>query len=265
MTQRVGAHTGEDDPIAYASGIGADLVQIFLGDPQSWSAPTVTFDGGAPALREAAAAAGVGIVVHAPYVLNVATTNNRIRIPSRKLLQKVVTLAGEVGALGVVVHGGHVSSGDDPAVGYDNWRKAIEQTEAPVPIFIENTAGGANSMARGLEKIARLWETVAAADGGDEVGFCLDTAHAFAGGDQLAGLAQRVREVTGRIDLVHLNNSQGDFDSGVDRHAGIESEAGLIPPADLGVVVTDAGAPVILETPADGHLREVAWVREQGA
>ena len=47
--------------------------------------------------RAAAEAADVALYVHAPYVLNVATTNNRIRIPSRKLLQQTVDLAAEVG------------------------------------------------------------------------------------------------------------------------------------------------------------------------
>src|SRR5699024_9308852 len=126
MTQLVGAHVGQADPIASAKQVGADLVQIFLGDPQGWSAPQVDYPGGAEALREAAADAGVSLVVHAPYVLNVARPNNRIRIPSRKLLAKVMDLAGQIEAIGVVVHGGHVRAEDDPDTGFDNWRKAIE-------------------------------------------------------------------------------------------------------------------------------------------
>ncbi|HLS15887.1 MAG TPA: deoxyribonuclease IV [Beutenbergiaceae bacterium] len=264
MAVAVGAHVKREDPIAAATERGADLVQVFLGDPQSWSAPQVDFDGGATALRESAEQAGVGIVVHAPYVLNVASLNNRIRIPSRKQLQKTVTLAAQIGAIGVVVHGGHVRAEDDPEVGYDNWRKAIDQLEAPVPIFVENTAGGTNSMARGVAKIERLWEAVRAADGGDEVGFCLDTAHAFAGGDELDGLAAKIVAATGRIDLVHANNSKGAFDSGADRHAAIhDTDAGLIPADQIGALLKDAGAPVILETPgpAPVHAEEITWVR----
>ena len=55
----------------------------------------------------------------------------------------------------------------------------------PVPLLIENTAGGDNAMARRLEAIARLWEAIGAASGGDQVGFCLDTCHAHAGGNDL--------------------------------------------------------------------------------
>ena len=39
-----------------------------------------------------------------------------------------------------------------------------------------------------------------------EVGFCLDTCHAYAGGEELSGIADRVKAITGRIDLVHCNN-----------------------------------------------------------
>ncbi|MGC0272723.1 deoxyribonuclease IV [Pseudactinotalea sp. Z1739] len=263
MTQLVGAHAGQDDPIGYAREVGADLVQIFLGDPQKWSAPSAPHPDGADGLRRAAQQAGIALVVHAPYVLNVASLNNRIRIPSRKLLAKVMDLAGQIEAIGVVVHGGHVRAEDDPEVGFDNWRKAIEQTPKPVPILIENTAGGNHSMARGVERIARLWESVSAAEGSEQVGFCLDTAHAFAGGEELDGLTDRIRAITGRIDLVHLNNSLGAFNSGQDRHAGIHAADGLIEPGALGTLAAAAKSPVVLETPGAGHAEELTWVREQ--
>ena len=79
MTIRLGAHVDSIDPLADAAALGAEVVQIFLGDPQSWKAPACLVDGGAPALKAAAEAAGVGIVVHSPYALNVASANNRIR------------------------------------------------------------------------------------------------------------------------------------------------------------------------------------------
>ena len=119
-TQPIGAHVDQADPVGEARARGAEVVQIFLGDPQSYKGPVVAYDGGAAALREAAEAAGVGIFVHAPYIINVATTNNRIRIPSRKILQQHMDVAAEIGARGLIVHGGHVNKTDDPAVGFDN-------------------------------------------------------------------------------------------------------------------------------------------------
>ena len=107
--------------------------------------------------------------MHAPYVVNVATTNNRIRIPSRKLLQQHVDAAAEIGAKGLVVHGGHVNASDDPATGFDNWRKAIEATDLKLPLLLENTAGGDHAMARRLDRIAGTWEAIQAAEGAEQV------------------------------------------------------------------------------------------------
>ncbi|WP_454085685.1 deoxyribonuclease IV [Georgenia sp. Marseille-Q6866] len=259
----VGAHVDQTDPIAEAQARGADAVQLFLGDPQGWKGPEVRYSGGAEALRAAAADAGIALYVHAPYVLNVATTNNRIRIPSRKLLQKQVDAAAEIGAAGIIVHGGHVLASDDPATGFDNWRKCIDQLDAKVPVLIENTAGGTRAMARGVERLEQLWAAVMEADGGADVGFCLDTCHAYAGGEELAGLVERVRAVTGRIDLVHANDSRDAFDSGADRHANLGQ--GSLPLEDLAALLREAGAPVVVETPggAEEHRTDMAWVREQ--
>ena len=257
----VGAHVEQTDPIAEARARGADAVQFFLGDPQGWKGPEVRYPGGAEALRAAAEEAGVALYVHAPYVLNVATTNNRIRIPSRKLLQKQVDAAAEIGAAGIIVHGGHVLASDDPAVGFDNWRKCIDQLDAKVPVLIENTAGGNRAMARGVERLEQLWAAVLEADGGADVGFCLDTCHAYAGGEELAGLVDRVRAVTGRIDLVHANDSRDAFDSGADRHANLGQ--GTLPADELADLLRAAGAPVIVETPGgvEEHRADIAWVR----
>lgn len=258
----IGGHGGDTDPIAEARERGGTLAQFFLGDPQSWKGPVVNYAGGAAALRADAEAAGIDLFVHAPYPLNVASSNNRIRIPSRKLVQQVLNAAAEVGAKGVVVHGGHVLKDDDPTVGFDNWRKCIDGLEMPVPLLIENTAGGDNAMARRLERIAMLWDAIGAAKGGDTVGFCLDTCHAHAGGEELASVVERVKAITGRIDLVHANDSRDAFDSGADRHANFG--AGHIDGADLAAVVREAGAPVVCETPggAEGQAADIAWLRE---
>ncbi|KRF37605.1 deoxyribonuclease IV [Nocardioides sp. Soil805] len=263
MSIRIGAHVDQTDPIAEAQARQAPLVQFFLGDPQSYKGPEVRYAGGAAALREAAEQAGVDLYVHAPYIVNVATTNNRIRIPSRKLLQQHVDAAAEIGARGLIVHGGHVNKDDDPEKGFDNWRKAIEATDLKLPLLIENTAGGDNAMARHLERIARVWDAIGSAEQADRVGFCLDTCHAHAGGNALETVVADVKAITGRIDLVHCNDSRDAFDSGADRHTNLG--AGRIDPDLLAAVIRDAGAPVCLETPggAAEHTDDIAWLRER--
>jgi deoxyribonuclease-4 len=255
---RLGAHLHDGDPLAQAQAIGADAVQFFLGDPQGWKAPVLPGD---PAEMAAAfRAANITAYVHSPYVINVASANNRIRIPSRKILEQQLEAAASIGAAGLIVHGGYVTAGTDPQEGYDSWRKAVERIDRPLPMLIENTAGGEGAMARGLDAIARLWDAIAGAAGsGGEIGFCLDTCHAFASGEDLAGIADRVKAITGRVDLVHCNNSRDEFGSGRDRHAPLES--GQIEPGMLVDVVRAAGATAICETPDPAA--DVRWLQGQ--
>lgn len=254
---RIGAHVDSDDPAAAAAARAADAVQFFLADPQGWKSPEPRAD--AAALR----AAEVAVYVHAPYVINVATLNNRIRIPSRKLLVSHAEAAAAVGAVGLIVHGGHVNKGDDLAAGFENWRKtfayAAESGGFACPVLIENTAGGDNACARRLDALAGLWDVI----GEYDVGFCLDTCHAHAGGEELLGIVDRVKAITGRIDLVHLNDSRDPFDSGRDRHANIGQ--GEIDPELLLAVVAAAGAPVLVETPggAAGQGADISYLRDR--
>lgn len=258
---RIGAHVDQTDPIAEAQARKAPLVQFFLGDPQGYKGPEIRYAGGADGLRSDAQEAGVDLYVHAPYIVNVASTNNRIRIPSRKLLQQHLDAAASIGAKGLIVHGGHVTKDDAPEKGFDNWRKAIEATDLKLPLLIENTAGGEHAMARRIDRIKGVWDAISGAEGFDQVGFCLDTCHAWAGGIGLADAAADLRGITGRIDLVHANDSRDTFDSGADRHTNFGH--GKLDPDEFAAVVRDAGAPVICETPGgpDEHLADFAWLR----
>ena len=258
-TLSIGAHVEQADPVAEARARDTTLVQFFLGDPQGYKGPEIRYHGGAAALRDAAEKAGIDLYVHAPYIVNVATTNNRIRIPSRKLLQQHMDAAAEIGAKGLIVHGGHVSKDDDPAKGFDNWRKAVEATDIKIPLLIENTAGGDNAMARHLDRIAGVWDALSAAEGAEQVGFCLDTCHAWAGGIDLGTAVDKVRGITGRIDLVHANDSRDTFDSGADRHDNIGK--GHIEPELIVEVLRAAGAPAVVETPAAWHEADINLLR----
>ena len=259
----IGAHVDQADPIGAALERGAALSQFFLGDPQDWKKPTFEYEGGADALRRDAEKHGIDLYVHAPYIVNVATANNRIRIPSRKILQQQVDAAAAIGAKGLIVHGGHVNKDDDPEVGFDNWRKAIERTDLKVPLLIENTAGGTNAMTRHLDRIGRIWDSIDGVEGADMVGFCLDTCHAHAGGNDLSTIVEKACSIVGRIDLVHCNDSRDAFDSGADRHTNLGQ--GKIDPESLVAAVREAGAPVVCETPggAAGHQADFAWLRER--
>ena len=253
----IGVHASGGDPCADAAGVGAQAMQVFLGNPQSWSAPTFAY-GSAADLATNAQDHSLEIWVHAPYLINVATGNNKVRIPSRKALGAQIDAAAAVGARGLVVHGGQVQAGEDHSIGYANWTKAVDQLDmhTKVQVLIENTAGGENSMARGLEAIARLWDAV----GHSGVGFCFDTCHAWASGIDLPDAIDAVLAVTGRIDLVHCNDSRDEFGSHRDRHAHLGE--GHIPLDALMESVRRANAPLILETSTEGQLGDIALLRE---
>lgn len=246
----LGAHIPGDDPLGEAKSVGASCLQMFVGPPQSWKKPPPRPD--ADKLKKSK----FPIYVHAPYLINVASPNNRIRIPSRKILANTVEMAATVGALGVIVHAGHAEDGIDR--GFIRWYKVFEEGEFEVPILIENTAGGTNAMGRQVEVLAKLWEQLE----GFDVGFCFDTCHAHAAGEDLAGAVERVTKICGRIDLLHANDSRDPPGTGADRHANLGR--GEMDADALRAMIRAAKAPVVCETPgtADDMRADLAFVRE---
>ncbi|MCJ7726571.1 MAG: deoxyribonuclease IV [Acidimicrobiia bacterium] len=249
----IGAHIRSDDPLGGARAKGADVIQMFLSNPQSWKKPVPRED--ADELK----AAGIPIYAHAPYLVNVGSANNRVRIPSRKIIADTVAAAAAVGAAGVVVHGGHLGDDEDLSEAWDRWRKALEPIDLVVPVLIENTAGGGNAALRDIANYGPLWEAI----GHLNVGVCLDTCHAWAAGDDLETVVERICGLTGGISLVHCNDSRDPFDSSRDRHANLGR--GFIPEDLIVGVVRAAGAPVVVETPDDddGQAKDIVWLRER--
>lgn len=247
----IGAHVPNESPLDEAADRDADLVQMFLSNPQSWKAPEPRPD------AAALAAASLPIYVHSPYLINVGSPNNRVRIPSRKILADTVAAAAAVGAAGVVVHGGHVGDDEGPEVGHDRWRKALESFDMAVPVLLENTAGGEKAILREIDAYASLWEVI----GEFGVGVCIDTCHAWASGEDMTTVADRARAATGRLDLVHCNDSRDTAGSWRDRHANLGH--GQIPEELLVGLVAAAGAPVVVETRngTEAQAADIAWLR----
>jgi deoxyribonuclease IV len=248
---KVGAHVPSRSPLTEATERNADLVQIFLSNPQSWKKPPPRAD------QAELRASPIPIYVHAPYLINVCADNNRVRIPSRKILQDTCDAASEIGAEAVVVHGGHVTGDGPQEEGIVRWRKALDSLDTDMKVLIENTAGGDKALARRVEWIGKLWEEI----GGYGVGFVLDTCHSWAGGEPFDELVERVVSHVGRIDLLHANDSKDPFDSRRDRHENLAR--GLIPADELGTTILAADAPVVVETPGGvvEHSADIEWVR----
>jgi deoxyribonuclease-4 len=250
----IGAHISSAKAIEENKYVKGNTFQIFISSPQMWRSPKPRED--ADMLQDFDGP----IYVHAPYLINVATANNKVRHPSRKLLKDTCKVAASFGAKAVIVHGGSVGEGGDITKGYEYWRKAIQEVEdTGMRILVENTAGGKNSIAREMDSIERLWEVV----GDLNVGLCLDTCHSWAGGIPTKDAVKGFKKLVKKIDLVHFNDSKDDFNSSRDRHQNLGK--GNIPKDELEYVIKNCKTDIIVETPGglDEQKKDVAWVKRR--
>lgn len=233
----VGVHVPGQQPLDEASALGADCIQIFLSDPQSFKVPKTRPD--ADVLK----AATIPIYVHAPYLINVCSPLPNRRHGARNILRNTCTAAANIGAAAVIVHAGHAE--DALEEGFGRWARTLEQLKSTVPVYIENTAGGKNAVARRFDDLARLWDAVQGAETDVPVGFCFDTCHAHAAGEDLTDAVERVLGIVGTIDLLHANDSQDAPGTGRDRHA--RPGHGKIGPELMRHMIAAADAPVVVE------------------
>jgi deoxyribonuclease-4 len=129
------------------------------------------------------------------------------------------------------------------------WVRSLELLKSNVPVYIENTAGGDNAVARRFDALAKLWDAIGTAKTSVEIGFCFDTCHAHAAGEQLDDAVERVLAIVGKIDLLHANDSRDAAGTGADRHANLGK--GEIGAEVLSAMIRAAGPPAIVETPGD--------------
>lgn len=252
----VGSHVDTDHPLRLADVLGAECVQIFLSDPQSFKKPPDRRD------EEELRSSTLPIYVHSPYRINVCSPHSNVRYGSRRILQQTLTAAERIGAAGVVVHGGHAE--DELDEGFGRWVRTIETLETTVPVLIENTAGGNNAVTRRLSDFARLWEALTAANPDVPLGICIDTCHLHAAGEDLTDAIERAIATLGGINLLHANDSRDEAGSGRDRHTSLGT--GKVPLDALHHMIRAAGAPVICENKQPAAVEtmqaDMAFVRE---
>ncbi len=245
----IGSHVHLDDPLAAAEADGADVVQFFLGNPQSWKKPKPRDD------AEVLKASSMPLYVHAPYLINVASANNRVRIPSRKILQDTCDAASKIKATAVIVHGGHADDNDVEA-GFERWRQGAEG-----PRDRRGRVPGEHRRRRPRDGPSLRHHRPAVGPHRRQGHRVLPRHLPCLGGWR--GADRRGRSdhgITGRIDLVHCNDSSDAAGSGADRHANFGT--GQIDPELLVAVVKAAGAPVICETADEGRKDDIAFLRE---
>jgi deoxyribonuclease-4 len=251
----LGTHVDRPAALADAEACQAEVIQLFLSAPRTWAAPKRRGD------EEAIAASGLAVYVHAPYLANPASANPEVRAKTRQCLQEQTAAAVAVGARGVVVHGGHPTGSGTVDDGIAGWLEVLAGWEPVVPILVENTAGGTAAVARRFDDFARLYDALRTH--GHQIGVCLDTCHAHAGGESLDRCVERLVRFAGQVDFVHVNDSKDPFDSGRDRHENLG--AGLCALDEIVGAVAAAGCPAVVETPGgvQAQAADVALLRSR--
>ncbi|NHC45605.1 deoxyribonuclease IV [Motilibacter aurantiacus] len=282
-TSLVGAHVPTTGGLArgafgYADKVGAEAVQVFVGNPRGWAASA-----GDPKqdslFRDRCSELQVPAFVHAPYLINFGSPTVETSERSADALRHVLRRGAAIGARGVVVHTGSTVDSAGREVGLARTREGLlplldelEALEDAPALLLEPTAGQGQSLCSTMDELGPYLDAL---DGHPRLGVCLDTCHAFAAGHDLAqpgGVKKtldRLVEVAGkgRLQLVHANDCKDVVGSSKDRHENIG--AGHIGPdafAELFRHPAVRGVPLVIETPgkADGekHAADIALLKQ---
>lgn len=200
------------------------------------------------------------IVVHAPYIINIANTiKPHVFELGVEFLQSEIERTQALGAKDIVLHpGAHVGEGTDAGI-----KKIIEglnevlTNDNDVRIALETMAGKGSEIGRNFEEIARIIDGV---DNNERLSVCFDTCHTHDAGynvkEDFDGVLNEFDKIIGvdRIKVVHVNDSKNDIGAHKDRHENIGF--GYIGFDALNYIVhhdTFKEIPKILETPYVGE------------
>jgi deoxyribonuclease-4 len=276
----IGAHVPVSGGLAtgglrYAAAVGADAIQVFVSNPRGWALAAGDQRQDA-ALREHVALTGLPVFVHAPYLLNVASPDPLVRERSAESLRFSLLRGGEIGARGVVVHTGSAIAGDR-ADALRRVRDCLLPVLAEIrddgPDLLLEPMAGQGQMLCGM--VADLEPYLDALDWHPRANVCLDTCHVFAAGHDLTArhgvsrmlraLQTACRDPSGRLRLIHANDSKGGCGSRRDLHENIgHGQIGRPAFASLLRHPVTAGVPFIVETPGgeSGQAKDTAALRE---
>ncbi len=259
-----------DLAIDRAQELGCTTFQMFTRSPRRWKLGELGVEE-VQRFKEKRRKAGFGkVVVHMPYLPNLASPQKATMKMSRASLVEEVRRCGLVGADYLVVHlGSHMGKGS--MVGMKNvseaCREAIEKNDNDTMILLEIMAGQRNCVGARFEEIKLILDGIPQRS---RVGVCFDTCHAFAAGFDLASENAVSRtiglfdELVGlrEIKVFHLNDSKAPLGGGLDRHEHIGM--GFIGTRGFRALLHYPGIArrlLILETPADGRMDSAEELR----
>lgn len=269
-----GIHTAVDR----AEAVGAESLQVFTQSPRTWR-PTnhdpETFD----RFRKRREEVGLqGVLCHALYLCNFATTKDDIYEKSVLALRNTMQVACAIGADGVVVHvGSHLGAGLEAGLErvLPAMELVLELCNDTTWLLMENSAGAGGTIGRSVDELATIYERL---DRHPRLGLCLDSCHLYVSGIDVtdeATLDALLDEVDSSIGLdrlraLHVNDSAAPLGSNRDRHANIGE--GLLG-EKLGVFLGNErlqGLPAVLEVagpenkgPDANEVRKTKEMRER--
>lgn len=223
-----------------AQEIGCNAMQMFASNPTAWTPPS----GGESSCLAFAEAARVRdlvpVVLHAPYLINLAASLQVNREKSIALLRWTLQRAALLGASAVVLHpGSHKGYGVE--AGVDLVAGAIAQilpdTPPEVLLLLENSVGAGHTLGGEFTELAAILQRLSVYS--DRLGVCLDTAHLWGAGHDISThesalqVLQHFDETIGlqRLQILHLNDTEKALGSRRDVHTrigeGVIGEEGL--------------------------------------
>jgi len=168
------------------------------------------------------------IVIHAPYIMNLANPNSEKRAFAVDFLSEEIRRSHALGAKDIVLHpGAHVKTGSDAALKriIEGLNRVFDNTkETDVRIALETMSGKGTEIARSFEEISAIIDGV---DNDERLSVCFDTCHVHDAGydivNDLEGVLKHFDETVGldRIKVLHINDSKNPLGANKDRHANI--------------------------------------------
>ena len=232
--RRIGMHVhtgrGLDKVVEVIRALQLPTIQIFTTNPSAWRSAPVDAQATAAFKRSLEELDVRPAVAHAMYLINMASPNPNFQKKSKDALAAELIRAESYGCHYVVTHvGSHM--GDGAQVGIDRvvaiLDQALSTARGSTVCLLETSAGGGAYVGAKFEDLAEILGRLP--QHGQRLGVCLDTAHMYASGYDIAG-AQGMRatleQLTAiipaeRIRACHCNDTTVALGGKADRHTKI--------------------------------------------
>ncbi|NRG33616.1 deoxyribonuclease IV [Niallia circulans] len=242
-----------------AASYGANTFMIYTGAPQNTRRKKIE-DLNIAAGQLHMEQNGIGdIIVHAPYIINIANTTNPATFElGVNFLRSEIERTEALGAKQIVLHpGAHVGAGADVGI-----KKIIEGLNEVLTgnenlqIALETMAGKGSECGRTFEELAMIMEGVTH---NDKLSVCFDTCHTHDAGynivEDFDGVLEEFNRIVGidKLKVLHINDSKNIVGARKDRHENIGyGQIGFNPLMKIVHHPELADVPKILETPYVG-------------